>query len=122
MNPVRLLLALSGWAALAATALPSASVPRTALVAAFLLVCPGLAAVRPGRAAAPRHGSDRTALLEQAVLAVVLSLALSALVALGLFLAGVFTAVRALVVLACLTSALALLPRPPLPRRTGGRP
>lgn len=42
----RLGLAASGWLALLATALPDAAPVRVAVVTAFLLVCPGLAALR----------------------------------------------------------------------------
>ncbi|MET9613665.1 glycoside hydrolase family 16 protein [Kitasatospora indigofera] len=103
-------LALSGWAALAATLLPAGGPPRVALTAAFLLVCPGLAlllrarptpaplATWPGRTAA-------------AALVVALSTSASLLVAVPLFLGGAFTVARALAVLAALTTALVLLPR-----------
>ncbi|MER5734455.1 MULTISPECIES: hypothetical protein [unclassified Streptomyces] len=108
----RLGLAASGWLALLATALPDAAPPRVAAVTAFLLVCPGLAAVLALRPAPARgaygHGYG---LLETALLALTLGLALATLVAVALFLGGAFTAVRALCALAALTSVLALLPR-----------
>ncbi|MFI1976816.1 MULTISPECIES: hypothetical protein [Streptomyces] len=107
----RLALAASGWVALLATTLPEAAPLRVAVVTPFLLVCPGLAAVLAMRAAAPAHGMPRYAVLEAALLSLMLGLALATLVAVGLFLGGAFTATRGLVVLAALTSVLALLPR-----------
>lgn len=107
----RLGLALSGWVAVAVTALSSAVFPRVPVVTVFLLVCPGLAALRwvrpPGEGWAP----DRVATLESCVLAVALSLALSTVVAEALFLGDAFSLGRALVILAALTSVLALVPR-----------
>ncbi|MCX4585256.1 hypothetical protein [Streptomyces sp. NBC_01481] len=103
-------LALSGWAALAVTALPAAHPLRVLVTAVFLLVCPGLAAVQSLRPAA-RRGRVPAEVLEAAVLSVVVSLALSVLVAEALFLGGTFTARWALLALAVLTSALALMPR-----------
>ncbi|MEX0170441.1 hypothetical protein [Streptomyces sp. LMG1-1-1.1] len=106
----RLGLAASGWLALLATLLPEASPLRVATVTVFLLVCPGLAAVLALRPAAAR-GMPRYAVLEAALLSLVLGLAMATLAAVGLFLGGVFTATRGLLVLAVLTSVLALLPR-----------
>ncbi|MFJ8132457.1 hypothetical protein [Streptomyces hydrogenans] len=106
----RLGLAASGWLALLATALPDAAPPRVAAVTAFLLVCPGLAAVLAVRPA-PARSAYRYALLETALLTLTLGLALATLVAVVLFLGGAFTAVRALCALAALTSVLALLPQ-----------
>ncbi|MFE2557986.1 hypothetical protein ACFXGT_18575 [Streptomyces sp. NPDC059352] len=111
MTPLRLGLAASGWLALLATALPDAAPVRVAVVTAFLLVCPGLAALlalRPG--ARPVRGGHPAGALEAALLTLVLGLALATLVAVALFLGGVFTATRSLLVLAVLTSVLALLP------------
>ncbi|GGK84693.1 hypothetical protein [Streptomyces flaveus] len=106
---------VSGWIALAATALPESSAARVVIVAAFLLVCPGLAAVLlcTGRVLAPEAG--RVGILEAAVVTGAISLAISVLVAEALFLGHAFTPVRALLVLAGLTSVAALastLPRP----------
>ncbi|MEV8590192.1 hypothetical protein [Streptomyces sp. NPDC051180] len=103
-------LAASGWLALIATLLPEGSPVRVTAVTAFLLVCPGLAAVLALRPAAAGRDARRYALLEAALLAVTLGLALATLVAVGLFLVELFTATRALLVLAGLTSVLALLP------------
>lgn len=109
MTWLRWVLAASGWLALAATALPAASVLRVSVMVVFLLVCPGLAAVLPLWPTA-RRGPGRAAILEIPVLSVVLSLSLSVLVVEALFLSGTFTARRALLVLAVLTSVLALMP------------
>ncbi|MGI5459880.1 hypothetical protein ACQEWB_43300 [Streptomyces sp. CA-249302] len=109
-------LAVFGWIALAATALPAGHALRVTAVALFLIVCPGLAfvtliarGVRP-----PRSGPY--ALVEAAVLGVVLSLAMSLLVTEALCLGDRLTSTRALIVLATLTSGLAL---PSLIRRRG---
>ncbi|NUK05616.1 DUF1616 domain-containing protein [Streptomyces lunaelactis] len=104
-------LAASGWLALAATVPPAGTPLRVFVTAVFLLVCPGLAAVQSLRPAA-RRSRDPAELLEAAVLSVVVSLSLSVLVAEALFLSGTFTARRALLALAVLTSLLALVPRP----------
>ncbi|MFJ5832427.1 hypothetical protein [Streptomyces sp. NPDC093089] len=106
----RLGLAASGWLALLATLLPEAAPLRVATVTVFLLVCPGLAAVLALRPATAR-GMPRLAVLEAALLSLALGLAMATLVAVVLFLGGVFTATRGLLVLAVLTSVLALLPR-----------
>ncbi|MGW1064148.1 hypothetical protein ACWD4F_06510 [Streptomyces aureus] len=112
MTTTRWGLALSGWVALAVvTLLPDALVLRAVVATAFLLVCPGLAAsrwARPGRT----RSTDRTAVLETGVLALTLSLSAAVLVVEPLFLSGTFTVTRALLVLAAVTSVLALLPRP----------
>ncbi|MEU4064276.1 hypothetical protein AB0F25_17985 [Streptomyces wedmorensis] len=108
----RLGLAASGWLALLASLLPEASPLRVATVTVFLLVCPGLAAVLALRpAAAVGQDAHRYAVLETALLSLTLGLAMATLVAVALFLGGVFTATRGLLVLAVLTSVLALLPR-----------
>ncbi|GHG01005.1 hypothetical protein [Streptomyces hydrogenans] len=117
MTPLRPVLAVSGWLALlASVTLPDAAPVRVAAVTAFLLVCPGhaaLLALRPARTRRSGHPADR---LETALLTLVLGLALATLVAVTLFLCGVFTATRSLLVLAALTSVLALLPH-----RSGAR-
>ncbi|MFE9650473.1 hypothetical protein ACFYO0_41550 [Streptomyces sp. NPDC006365] len=118
---LRLGLALSGWVAVAATALPSGVFPRVLVVPAFLLVCPGLAALRWVRPTGVVRDPARLAALESCVLAVVLSLAASVLVAEALFLGDVFTLVRALLILAVLTSVLALVPRAGISGRAGRR-
>ncbi|GAA2487747.1 hypothetical protein [Streptomyces longisporus] len=112
MSLLRWGLASSGWVALAAVAfLPEAAVLRVILTTAFLLVCPGLTALRWGAPTSAR-ATDPAILLETAVLALVVSMSLSVLVAEALFLSGVFTVTRALLTLAVLTSLLAMLPRP----------
>ncbi|MEU3746793.1 MULTISPECIES: hypothetical protein [Streptomyces] len=109
MTLLRLGLAASGWLALLAMSLPDAAPLRVAAITAFLLVCPGLAALlalRPG--GHPRDGHP-AAIVETALITLVLGLALTTLVAVALFLGGVFTATRSLLALAVLTSVLALL-------------
>lgn len=104
----RLLLAASGWLALAATLLPAASAGRIAATVAFLVVAPGAAAVGAVRRRARAQArSDR---LEDLVITVVVSLGLATLVSEALFLAHAFTLARAMIVLAGLTSAAALIP------------
>lgn len=108
MTWLRWSVGLSGWVALAATALPDASPVRVATTVIFLLVCPGLAATLlvNGHAFTPRAG--RTGLLESVVLTAAVSVAVSALVAEILFVGEVFTPTRALLILAILTTALVL--------------
>ncbi|MGW3395284.1 hypothetical protein [Streptomyces hydrogenans] len=109
----RLGLAASGWLALLAALLPEASPLRVATVTVFLLTCPGLAAALALRPAAVGRDAHRYAVLEAALLSLMLGLAMATLVAVVLFLGGVFTATRGLLVLAVLTSVLALLPHHP---------
>ncbi|WP_128379381.1 hypothetical protein [Streptomyces cavernae] len=117
MRSLRWGLAASGWVALAATALQAGHPLRVACMTVFLVLCPGLAAVSGLRLTALSTGGwaalrpDPYALLKTVVLTVVLSLALSMLVAEALFLGGAFTTERAVLVLAAVTSVLALLPR-----------
>lgn len=112
MNLLRWGLAMSGWTALAAAILlPEAGALRVLVTTVFLLVCPGLAAARWARPTCGWTGR-RTAVLDTAVLAVVLSMSLALLAAEVLFLSGAFTATRVFLVLAVVTSVLALLPRP----------
>jgi hypothetical protein len=113
MTVVRWGLALSGWVAVAATALPAAHPVRVLAATLFLVACPGFAAVR---AAAPRtRGRSARTWMPEALQGVALSLTLATLVAVTLFLAGAFTARTALTALAVLTSILALLPGRPIP-------
>ncbi|MFE0674832.1 hypothetical protein [Streptomyces sp. NPDC058867] len=116
MTRLRGCLALSGWLALAATALPDGSPVRVVITVAFLLVCPGLAALWWATGPGPRRGDGTAALLAPVVIAGAVSVALCALVAEALFVLGVFSPVRALIALAALTSALVLTPRLRLPR------
>ncbi|MEV8087018.1 hypothetical protein [Streptomyces nigra] len=117
MTRLRWCVALSGWAALIATALPAASPVRVATTVVFLLVCPGLAATLRGSRHGPRREDGRTALLARIVLAGAVSVALSALVAEALFVVGLFSPVRALITLAALTTAMVLVPDLRLPER-----
>ena len=106
---VRLGLSLSGWAALAATRLPDGFPPRVIIAFAFVLLCPGAAAVRLGDAVL-RRSSLRIDRLEAFVLSIALSLAIGALVTETLFLTATYTTARAMVVLAAFTSVGALCP------------
>lgn len=109
MISYRLGLALSGWVAFAATRLPDGSPPRVIIAFAFLLLCPGAAAVRLGDAILRRSGL-RIDRLEAFVLTIGLSLALGAIVAEAFFLTGTYTTTRALGALAVFTSFGALCP------------
>jgi len=110
--PPRLALTASGWLALAATALPDGSPARIAIAFAFMLLCPGAAAVRLGTAVLGR-GRDRAMdLLEAGVLTVAVSLAIGALVGEAFFVSHSFTTTRAIVALAVITTAAALCPVP----------
>ncbi|AUG81119.1 hypothetical protein CFP65_6463 [Kitasatospora sp. MMS16-BH015] len=111
LTPALGLLAASGWSALAATALDPGSPLRALVTGLFLLGCPGAAVVR---AAWPGAGGRSFGPLGAVVLSVTLSSALSAVTAVGLYLAGAFTPGRLIVLLAGLTTVLALL------RRRGG--
>ncbi|WP_035850749.1 family 16 glycosylhydrolase [Kitasatospora azatica] len=107
-SPLTLALALSGWLALAATALPGAVTPlRVAIATAFVLVCPGGAAVRAADVLLAARG-QRMEALEAGVLTVALSLSCAALTAEGLYLTRGFSTVRALAALATVTTLLTL--------------
>ncbi|MFC5645948.1 hypothetical protein, partial [Kitasatospora cinereorecta] len=116
----RTALALSGWAALAATALPPANPLRVAVVTAFVLLGPGAAAVGVAGLAPARY-----ARWSQHVAAAALALAVSAAVATvtaeALLLTHRFTPTRAVLVLAVLTTMLALTPPRRRRRRRPGR-
>ncbi|WAZ25444.1 hypothetical protein STRCI_006945 [Streptomyces cinnabarinus] len=116
MTRLRWAIAASGWVALSTTALPAEFPLRVSVTVAFLLTCPGLAVTVWSNGGTFTSGTGRAAVLESAVLAGALSLSVSALVAEALFLGGVFTLTRALLVLALLTSVAALAPA--LPRAT----
>ncbi|MFF3448095.1 hypothetical protein ACFYXJ_13310 [Streptomyces sp. NPDC002667] len=117
MTPLRWGLALSGWVTLAVvTFLADVTVLRVTVTTVFVLVCPGLAASRWAGSGAARL-TGRTAALETGVLTLTLGLSIAVLVVEPLFLSGAFTVTRALLVLAALTSALALSPRPGAGRR-----
>lgn len=102
-------LALSGWIALAATRLPDGFPPRVIIALAFVLLCPGAAAVRLGDTALRRSGL-RIDRLEAFVLSVALSLAIGALVTEAFFLTATYTTTRTMLVLAAFTSVGALCP------------
>lgn len=110
MTRLRWALAASGWVALATTVLPAAFPLRILVTVAFLLVCPGLAVTLLFTKGAFVPEAGRAALVEAAVLTGALSLSLSTLVAEALFLSHTFSAARALLVLAVLSSAAALAP------------
>lgn len=101
-------LALSGWMALAAYALPPAGPLRVLVAGVFLTVCPGLAFARLAGSAPTRRYGALVGVLQQGVLAVALSLSLTALTAIAFYLAGVFAGWGVLLTLACLTTALTL--------------
>ena len=119
MKPSTVLLAASGWIALAATALPALSPVRVALTLLFLALCPGVAVLRVGAASRPGHTVPHAKgpyakkpyePLPAAALTVAASLALATLVSEAFFLAGAFTMPRCVMALAVLTAVLALLP------------
>lgn len=106
-TPRRILLAVSGWIAFAATLLPAASPERILPTAAFLVLGPGAACV------GLRHRLDQgTAAdgLEDFTLTFVVSLGLGALVSEALYLGHAFTTPRAMAVLAVITTVAALIP------------
>ncbi|RKE22622.1 family 16 glycosylhydrolase [Streptomyces sp. TLI_171] len=112
LTPARLLLAASGWAAVLVTALQPGNPVRAAVVAAFLLAGPGTAAVRLARVM-PGRPTTLPERIGHAGLVVGTSLALATLTGEALLLTDSFTSVRALVVLAALTTAGALAPARP---------
>ncbi|MGW6912417.1 glycoside hydrolase family 16 protein [Kitasatospora sp. NPDC054939] len=114
----RAVLALSGWCALAATALPAGNPLRVAAVLLFLLTAPGAAMVLRARTVPVRSGA-RSDVLATAALAVALSAAAATVTATALYLAQALTVPRALGALALVTTLLVVLPagRPPRLRR-----
>nr|PPQ62353.1 hypothetical protein C5F59_15545 [Streptomyces sp. QL37] len=112
---IRAALALSGWVALAATALPEGSAPRWAPVLLFVCLGPGLALLYP------RPGPLRPgARLEAAALAAPLGLSVAVTAATTLFLVERFSGTAFLVTLACFTTLASALPGLPLPAATRG--
>jgi beta-glucanase (GH16 family) len=105
--PVGPVLTVSGWVALAATALSAADPARVVLVTVFLLVCPGAAAVRLAARASGRRVRPLEA-LETCVLVLALSLSLDTLVAEAYYLGHGFSDGRLLGTLAALTTLMAL--------------
>ncbi|MFI6205477.1 hypothetical protein ACIBAI_03645 [Streptomyces sp. NPDC051041] len=120
---VRMLPPCGGWLALAALALPDASVPRGAAVVAFLAAGPGAALVGvcgPALRARPAEGpverrdpafEHRSDLLERLMLAVLLSVSAALIVATVLIAAHAFSGQRVLLALTLLTTLAALCPR-----------
>jgi hypothetical protein len=104
------LLAASGWIALAATALPPASPIRVLVSVAFLLLGPGTAAVLLANTLMVKHGTQPYRGLAALTVAVAVSLALGTLVSEAFALTGTFTMARSVIVLAALTTGLALIP------------
>ncbi|MEV8345947.1 hypothetical protein [Streptomyces niveus] len=112
---LRVPLALAGWGAVAATALPGGSPPRWVPVVLFVCFGPGLALLLPQR------GTLRPAArIEAVALAAPLSLSLAVTVSTALFLVRGFSATAFLVTLAALTTVAAALPGLPLPAATRG--
>ncbi|MET9774317.1 hypothetical protein ABZ023_08585 [Streptomyces sp. NPDC006367] len=117
LTPTRLkiLVAASGWLALAATALPDPTPLRWAPVLFFVLFGPGCAVLYPqpgGLAAGAR--------LEAAALVTPVSLSLGVLTATSLFLVEGFSATAFLVSLAVFTTVTAPLPGLSLPAARRG--
>ncbi|RSN42469.1 hypothetical protein DMH12_33690 [Streptomyces sp. WAC 04229] len=119
---IRMLPPFAGWLALAALALPGGSPLRGAAVAAFLAVGPGAAlvricgpALRARRAEAPAEDRDdaferHSDLLEQLVLAVLLSVSAAILVATALIATHTLSGDRVLLALTLLTTLAAFCP------------
>ncbi|MDT0614179.1 hypothetical protein [Streptomyces lancefieldiae] len=112
---LRVLVAASGWLALAATALPGPSPLRWIPVLLFVLFGPGCAALYPQ----PR-GLAAGARLEAAALVAPVSLSLGVLAATSLFLVEGFSTTAFLASLAVLTTVTAALPGLPLPAARRG--
>ena len=108
-------LAVSGWIALAATTLPGASPVRIIATLGFVVFCPGAALMRI--VTATMRDRDRYEPLLAAALTVAASLAVATLTSEAFFLSGTYTMVRCVIVLAALTS-LATLVAAVLPKRS----
>ena len=112
---VRAAVALSGWVALAATALPGGSPLRWLPVLLFVCFGPGFALLYP------QPGTLRPAArIETLALAAPVGLSLAVLTTTSLFLAEAFSATAFLVSLAAFTTVVAALPGLPLPAATRG--
>ena len=127
----RLPLAVSGWLALLCAHFLAGGAPlRIAVVAAYLVCCPGLALLRPFRPAlrsgsgsgdgtgASSVGTTGTATEagqgesgQTALLVVMLSLSALVVASTVLMLLGDFTGTRTLVAVAAITTVAALVPR-----------
>lgn len=112
---LRLLVAASGWLALAATAVPGHSPLRWIPVLLFVLFGPGCAALYPQPGALASG-----ARLEAVALAAPISLSLGVLTATSLFLVKGFSMTVFLVSLAGFTTVVAALPGLPLPAARRG--
>jgi len=112
---LRVALALSGWPALAATALPGGSPLRWIPVLLFVCLGPGLALLHPQRG--PLRPAAR---IEAVALTAPLSLSVGVTAATTLFLTRGFSATAFLVALAAVTTVAAALPGLPLPAATRG--
>ncbi len=107
MSAGRVLLALSGWIALAATALTAGGAVRIVLTVAFLVLGPGAALTGLRRRLTPQVEPDAG---EDRILTVVISLCLATLVSEAFYLGHCYTTVRAMSVLAGITTLAALCP------------
>jgi uncharacterized membrane protein len=115
---VRYGLILSGWLALAAATLPAGLMPlRVVVTAAFLLVCPGAAALQLTHPARRRRVPEG---LEFVVLSVAFSITIDTLVAEAFYFSRSITTMRAIGALAVLTSLMALYPVRDLWLHAGG--
>ncbi|MGW1779012.1 hypothetical protein ACWCQQ_07690 [Streptomyces sp. NPDC002143] len=112
---LRVLVAVSGWLALAATAVPGPSPLRWIPVLLFVLFGPGCAALYP-----QPGGLASGARLEAIALAAPVSLSLGVLTATSLFLVQGFSMTAFLVSLAGFTTITAALPGLPLPAARRG--
>ncbi|MEU9702329.1 hypothetical protein [Streptomyces sp. NPDC047981] len=112
---LRIGLALSGWVALGATALPGGSPLRWIPVLAFVALAPGLALLHP-----QPGGLRPGARLEALALAAPVSLSLATLAATALFLLESFSPTAFLAALAGFVTVVAALPGVPLPAATRG--
>ncbi|MEV1064438.1 hypothetical protein [Streptomyces sp. NPDC050263] len=112
---LRVLVAASGWLALAATAVPGPSPLRWIPVLLFVLFGPGCAALypQPGKLASGAR-------LEAIALTAPVSLSLGVLTATSLFLVRGFSMTAFLVSLAAFTTITAALPGLPLPAARRG--
>ncbi|MEU2283909.1 hypothetical protein ABZ614_18560 [Streptomyces sp. NPDC013178] len=112
---LRVLVAASGWLALAATAVPGPSPLRWIPVLLFVLFGPGCAALYP-----QPGGLASGARLEAAALAAPVSLSLGVLTATALFLVESFSLTAFLFWLAGFSTVTAFLPGLPLPAARRG--